>query len=130
MAGDRKTRGDRLRWWQWLVVQRLGERRADGSWCWPVSFVSVARQLGKTELLAELAAWRCANPDLFDGMPQEVGHCANTVVLAKKVQSTRWSWAGELGYRIGRMTGDTTVEWPDGSTLARRWPRTTPTGAP
>ena len=116
MRADRRTHGDSLRWWQWLVLQRLLEVKADGSWCWPVAFVSVARQQGKSELLCEMAAWRCAHPDLFGGWPQEVGHSASTVVISRKIQSSRWSWADGLGLRVARQLGDTQISWPDGST--------------
>lgn len=115
LADDDGTPATALRWWQWIVLQRLLEVDADGRWCWPVAFVSVARQIGKTELLMELAAWRCANPDLFGGRPQDVGHSSNNVTLSRRVQSSRWSWATDLGYRISRLTGDTQIEWPDGS---------------
>jgi hypothetical protein len=115
LRADPRTRVRGLRWWQWLVLQRLLERRADGSWCWPVGFVSVGRQLGKSELLCELAAWRGGNAGLFDGLPQEVGHCANTVNIARKVQSTRWRWAEAAGLPVARQLGDSRVTWPDES---------------
>lgn len=116
MAADRRIRAESLRWWQWLVLQRLLERRADGSWCWPVTFVSVSRQQGKSELLCELASWRCAHPDLFGGRPQDVGHSASTVVLSRLVQSSRWFWARQEGLTVARQLGDSQVVWPDGST--------------
>jgi HNH endonuclease len=116
MRSDTRTRGDALRWWQWLVLQRLLEVRADGSWCWPVALVSVSRQQGKSELLCEMAAWRCAHPGLFGGWPQEVGHSASTVVISRKIQSSRWPWAQGLDMRVARQLGDTQITWPDGST--------------
>jgi hypothetical protein len=116
MSLDPQTRGDSLRWWQWLVLQRVLERKADGSWCWPVAFVSVARQQGKSELLCEIAAWRCAHPEMFGGRAQEVGHSASTVVISRKIQSSRWSWAGRHNLQVTRQLGDTQVVWLDGST--------------
>jgi hypothetical protein len=116
LRSDPWVRAESLRWWQWLVLQRFLERRADGSWCWPLGFVSVARQQGKTELLCELAAWRCGNPDLFGGTPQLVAHSANTVVMSRQMQMTRMRWAEARGYNIARHLGSSHIQWPDGST--------------
>ena len=116
MREDGSVRAAGLRWFQWLILQRLLEHRADGSWCWPVSFVSVSRQQGKSELLCEIAAWRCAHPDLFGGWPQEVGHSASTVVVSRQVQSSRWPWAAGKDLEVHRQLGDSQIRWPDRST--------------
>lgn len=115
LRADAGTPVTRLRWWQWFVLQRILEVDEHGHWCWPVSFVSVARQLGKSELACELAMWRCANPGLFDGRPQEAAFSANTVTLSRRLQATRWPWALDLGYRVSKLTGNTEIVWPDGS---------------
>lgn len=114
MRADRWTRGDAFRWWQWLVAQRLLEYRADGSWCHPLSLVSVPRQQGKTELLDELAIWRASCGEA-SGVPHEVGHSASTVVISRLTQSSRWQWALDAGLSVARQLGDSQIKWPDGS---------------
>ena len=116
IASDTRTPWTGLRWWQWLAAQRILEVRGDGSWCWPVSFVSVSRQSGKSRLMGELAIWRAAHPDLFGGV-QEVASSASTVVLSRLLQSHWWSWAVDRGLTVRRQLGDSSLIWGDGS----RW---------
>ena len=116
MTSDGRSSGTGLRWWQWLVAQRVLEVRADGSWCWPVSFVSVSRQCGKSQLAGELAIWRAAHPDMFGGR-QEVVSSASTVVLSRLIQSQWFPWADGMGLVIRRQLGDSSITWQDGS----RW---------
>lgn len=116
MASDARSRGRSLRWWQWLVLQRLLEVDAGGQWCWPTGFVSVARQQGKSVLLGELAAWRAAHAEELFGGRQEIGHSASTVVLSRLLQSQWWPWAADQGHQIAKQLGDSQIVWPDGST--------------
>ena len=128
ISADIRSRGNGLRWWQWATLQRMLERKSNGEWCWPIAFVSVSRQSGKTLLLGELALWRIAHPELFGGFAQDVLHTTRSVILSKVTQSRWWGWAVEEGFKVGRQLGDSKVEMPDGSTwrtaaLASIWGR-------
>jgi len=106
--------GQRLRWWAWLVTQRMLERRADGSWCWPIVFVSVSRQSGKTWLLCELALWRAGNAALFGGR-QEVLQTGQTVSVGRLMQQRYWDWASHQGFQVAKVLGDSQIVFGDGS---------------
>jgi hypothetical protein len=104
----------RLRWFQWVSLQRLLEVRADGTWCWPLAFWSVARQQGKTVSLGELACWLCDVADRA-GDPIELIHAANTVVVARQHQAKWVPWAKGLDYGYFKSLGDSQILWPEGS---------------
>lgn len=51
-------RGRPWRWWQRLLATRLLEVDSAGLLVWEVALLTMARQLGKTWLLADLCGWR------------------------------------------------------------------------
>lgn len=65
-AWARARRGRPWRWWQDLFATRLLEVDAHGALCWEVAVLTLARQLGKTWLLADLCGWRLES-DAIDG---------------------------------------------------------------
>ena len=114
MKSDRNAEGDSLLWWQWLVLQRSQEYRADGTMCWPMALLKVMRQQGKSVLLCELAMWRASHPDLF-GEVQRILHAARVAALADQQQMAARLWAESNGLGGSRRKADSYIEWPDGS---------------
>jgi hypothetical protein len=53
-----ERRGRPWRWWQRLYVTRLLEVDEDGLLVWETSLLTVARQVGKTWLVADVCGWR------------------------------------------------------------------------
>lgn len=87
-------RGITLRWWQRLAAARILEHDAGGALCWSEAGVSVARQVGKSWLLRELAMWRIRQGARF-GAAQNVIHTAKDTAVSVEVQRQARLWARE-----------------------------------
>lgn len=77
--------GTELRWWQRLAGTRLLEHDADGLLCWDAANLTVARQVGKSHLLRELAMWRLHQGDRWH-QPQTVVHTGKDLNICVEVQ--------------------------------------------
>jgi hypothetical protein len=115
----RERSGHALRWWQTLMSVRLLEHDAGGNLIWSSVLLSMARQLGKSWWLRELALWRLHQADRF-GEPQLVLHTGKDISVCKEVQRPARAWArrhAELGYRVREVNGQEEIQAPDDS----RW---------
>jgi hypothetical protein len=111
--------GVRLRWWQRLVAARVLEVDADERLCWEAVVLTLARQLGKSLLLRELAMWRIHQHDRF-GEPQDVLHTGKDLAVCKEVQRPAriWAKARRSAYKVREVNGQEEIEvLADGS----RW---------
>ena len=120
MAAYAETRtGKALRWWQHLAVARLLEHDDAGRLVWDEAVISLARQLGKSWLLRELAMWRLHQGDRF-GESQDVVHTGKDVAICKEVQRPARIWAKQHtdAYKVREVNGQEEIErLADGS----RW---------
>jgi phage terminase large subunit-like protein len=103
--------------WQRYALERILERRDDGSLRWRRVILTVARQSGKSVLSRGLCSWRLGAADLFGG-PQDVISIANVRETARR----HWvAAAGPLeraiGAKVRRSNGQEALELLDGS----RW---------
>jgi hypothetical protein len=111
--------GRALRWWQKLVATRLLETDAAGRLVWDAALLTVARQVGKSWLLREIALWRMHQADRF-GEPQDVVHTGKDLAVCREVQRPAIWWAKTQGdaYKIRQVNGQEAIEFlPDHS----RW---------
>ena len=106
--------GVRLRWWQRLVAARVLEVDADERLCWEAVVLTLARQLGKSLLLRELAMWRIHQHDRF-GEPQDVLHTGKDLAVCKEVQRPARIWAKACCVPIAAPN------WRRRWTIGRRW---------
>jgi hypothetical protein len=112
--------GVELRWFQRLVAFRLLEHDAGGRLVWGVLILSLARQLGKSTLLASLLLWRLVHGREMFGEPQTLIHCARDAAAAREVQRPARTWAlpRQDEYKVIVANGKEMVEHlPSGS----RW---------
>lgn len=92
-AWCRSEFGVTLRWWQSLVATRLLEHDAEGRLVWRTLLLSMARQLGKSTLLAAILLWRMiAGREMF-GEEQLLLHTARQADAAREVQRSARVWA-------------------------------------
>ncbi|HEV8167601.1 MAG TPA: hypothetical protein VGR74_24680, partial [Actinomycetota bacterium] len=118
-AFARDRTGLELRWWQRLVVARMLEVDASGALCWEAAILTLARQLGKSLLLRELAVWRMHQGDRF-GEPQDVLHTGKDLAVCKEVQRPARVWAKghSSRFKVREVNGQEEIELlADGS----RW---------
>jgi hypothetical protein len=106
--------GTALRWWQRLAVYRLLEHDDAGGLVWLDAVISTARQVGKSVLLAALAAWRMHMAPLF-GEPQRVLHTGKDLGVCRQVQAPARIWARERGIRVIETNGKESMTALDGS---------------
>lgn len=90
---SRTSFGVELRWFQRLVARRLLEHDADGHLVWITLILTLARQLGKSTLLASLLAWRLVHGAEMFGEVQLLLHTARDVGVAREVQLHARTWA-------------------------------------
>jgi len=117
MAEQRRNKG--LRWWQRMAARRILEHDKNGALCWSEWMLTLARQGGKSWLMAELAMWRITRRDLF-GEEQLVMHVADKLQTGDEVQKPARAWANshkDDGWHASESAGQKTVFTPDGS----RW---------
>ena len=107
-----------LYWWQLLVATRLLEYNADGGLCWPEAFLSVARQSGKSVLVAMLCDWRRHQHTRF-GEDQLVMHTADTLQHAQDVQAICYPRARADGDLVRLAAGAVGIYGDGGSWLVR-----------
>ena len=111
-----------FRWWQRLAAYRMLEHDAQGRLCWAVAvavLVTVARQVGKSWWLRELALWRMHQADRF-GAEQTVVHTGKDLAVCKDVQRPAIVWAKHHPdlFRVREVNGQESIELlADGS----RW---------
>ena len=103
--------GRPLRWWQRLVATRLLETDMDGRLVWDAAVLTVARQVGKSWLLRELALWRMHQTGHF-AEPQDVVHSGKDLAICKEVQRPAVWWAKEQGdaYKVRQVNGQEALE--------------------
>ena len=112
--------GVELRWFQRLVAYRLLEHDAAGHLCWGVLILTMARQLGKSMLLAALLAWRLVEGAGMFGEPQVLLHVGRDTAVAREVQLRARLWAMARGseFKVIESNGKEMVQHnPSGS----RW---------
>jgi hypothetical protein len=110
-AYSSKRGGVEFRWWQRLAAARLLEVDADGRLVWEAVILTLARQLGKSLLLRELALWRMHQGVRF-GEPQDVLHTGKDLAICKEVQRPARVWAkGHRGeYKVREVNGQEEIE--------------------
>jgi len=115
----RERAGVELRWWQRLVARRVLEVDDDGRLVWEAAILTLARQLGKSLFLRELAMWRMHQGERF-GEPQDVLHTGKDLAVCKEVQRPArvWAKARRSTYKVREVNGQEEIErLADGS----RW---------
>jgi hypothetical protein len=93
--------GRQLRWWQQLAAFRLLEHDADGRLVWMEYLVTVARQVGKSWLLRELALWRLRKGTERWG-EQLVLHTGKDMGILRTVLRPAQAWATGQGWNVSR----------------------------
>jgi hypothetical protein len=89
----RRVYGVELRWWQRLVATRLLEHDVDGRLVWRTLVLTLARQLGKSTLLASILLWRMIHGKDRFGEEQLLLHVARVADAAREVQRAGRVWA-------------------------------------
>lgn len=115
----RDRAGVELRWWQRLVAARILEVDDAGALVWEAAILTLARQLGKSLFLRELALWRMHQGERF-GEPQDVLHTGKDLAVCKEVQRPArvWAKARRGDYKVREVNGQEEIELlADGS----RW---------
>jgi hypothetical protein len=110
--------GITLHWWQWLVAVRLLEHDVAGALVWSEVFLSVARQSGKSVLVAMLCDWRRHQSMRF-GEDQLVMHTADTLQHAQDVQEICYPQARADGDLVRLAAGAVGIYGVGGSWLVR-----------
>jgi hypothetical protein len=111
--------GVELRWWQRLAAARLLEIDAAGALVWEAIILTLARQVGKSLFMRELALWRIHQGARF-GEPQDVLHTGKDLAVCKEVQRPARIWAKRQPrlYTVREVNGQEEIELlEDGS----RW---------
>jgi hypothetical protein len=93
--------GKAMRWWQQLAAFRILEHDADGYLVWMEYLVTVARQLGKSYLLRELALWRMRHGADRWG-EQLVLHTGKDMGIVRTVLRPAIAWAVAEGWNVSR----------------------------
>jgi hypothetical protein len=109
-----------LHWWQRLFATRLLEFDEARALVWYTAWLSVARQSGKSTVLAMLCDWRSEQAWRF-GEAQLVMHTADTVQHAHDVQAICVERARRLGHTVRLAAGSVGITKPsvEGSWLLR-----------
>ena len=118
-AYAQRRSGKPLRWHQRLQVVRLLEVDDAGLLVWDAALLSMARRLGKSWVLRELAMWRLEQGDRFDE-PQDIMHTGKDVAVCKEAQRPAriWAKAHPDVYKVREVNGQEEIErLADGS----RW---------
>ena len=85
--------------------------------CWLEWLLSVARQLGKSWFIRELALWRVRQAERI-GEPQEVLHVANKLGIADAIQAGAREWAlRRVGWSVKRAAGEKRVSYGESNWL-------------
>jgi hypothetical protein len=107
----RRRRGRKWRWWQRLYATRLLEVDDQGELIWETSLLSVARQVGKTWVLADLCDWRLEQGDRFGGA-QEILSIAKDLAVVRKMQAPARARAKSLPelYAVREVNGQEEIE--------------------
>lgn len=108
--------GRRLRWHQRLIVRRLLEVDVDGRLVWDAAILSMARQQGKSWLLAELMMWRLHHGVRF-GERQTVLHTGMNLDVCRALFLPEATWC-----KLQRREVVTGEVGEDGSTVVRSGP--------
>lgn len=100
-----------LRWWQRLLSARVLEHDDAGTLLWEEWLLTLARQLGKSWWMRELAMWRMRQADRF-GEPQDVVHTGKDLAVCKEVQRPARVWAKSRTdeYRVREVNGQEEIE--------------------
>ena len=111
--------GAKLRWWQKLAVTRLLEIDSDGVLVWEAVILSLARQLGKSWLLRELALWRLHQGPRFKES-QLILNTGSNLAVVREVQRPARVWAKGLSalYHVREVNGQEEIEYLEDSS---RW---------
>jgi hypothetical protein len=83
----------RLRPWQQRVVLRALEHDEEGALVWPTVVLTVPRQQGKSIILAALATWRMAQPELLDQPQAQILFTSNKRETASLILNHAQQWA-------------------------------------
>jgi hypothetical protein len=93
--------GRQLRWWQQLAAHRILEHDTEGRLVWMEYLVTVARQVGKSWLLRELAIWRLRHGTERWG-DQLVLHTGKDMGILRTVLRPAQAWATGQGWNVSR----------------------------
>jgi hypothetical protein len=93
--------GRELRWWQQLAATRILEHDARGRLVWMEYLTTVARQVGKSWLLRELAIWRLRHGTERWG-EQLVLHTGKDMGILRTVLRPAQAWASGQGWNVSR----------------------------
>jgi len=93
--------GRELRWWQRLAAARILEHDDAGALVWMEYLVTVARQVGKSWLLRELAIWRLRRGTELWG-EQLVLHTGKDMGILRTVLRPAQAWATGQGWNVSR----------------------------
>jgi hypothetical protein len=109
--------------WQAYVMARALEHDEDGALVYRRIGISVPRQVGKSVLLRQLAAWRINSEQLF-GEAQTVLHVAHSLNTTEEVFWPAIETAKARGWQVREANGQMRIQ-----VGANRWvPRSTQTG--
>ena len=115
-AWIREYLGLELYLWQRYALERILERRGDGSLRWRRVILTVARQSGKSVLSRGLCSWRLGASDVF-GEAQAVLSIANVRETARRHwQAAAAELERSIGANVRRSNGQEALELGDGST--------------
>jgi hypothetical protein len=105
-ASSARFRGGPPRWWQRLVSRRLLEHDADGRLVWAVALLTVARQVGKSWELGDLAWWRAHAAELFAAEQTVVSTGKELGVLREVARPfVGYGLAHRGAYTVSRVNG-------------------------
>jgi hypothetical protein len=104
------------RWWQRLAATRLLECDDAGRLVWQSAALSMARQLGKSWLLADLAMWRLEHGRYWPAPdPPLVVHTGKDMAVCVEVQREARRWASQPSrknvWKVRESNGQQTVEY-------------------
>lgn len=108
----RREFGVTLRWWQRLVAYRLLEHDAKGRLLWRTLILTLARQLGKSTLLAAVLMWRMIHGREMFGEEQLMLHTARLTDVGREVQrpGRRWATLRPDEFKVMNANGKEAIE--------------------
>lgn len=112
--------GTRLRWFQRLFAYRLLEHDAEGSLVWARSWLSVARQVGKSRVVFLVMLWAASRVSDFWSAEQTM-LCSRTLRNAELLLEPYLRLADRTeGFERSRRGGEKWIEHPSGGRFTVR----------
>jgi hypothetical protein len=97
--------------WQRLSARRLLEHDQDGRLVWPVAVLTVARQVGKTYVLADLCGWRLHGGGFLDNEQLVLSTGKDVAVVREMQRPHRLKAKRDKGtYHVREVNGQEEIE--------------------